>query len=118
MPRKLKAARPKDVKAALEEMPDNYLECYTGQHTWVLYKQIDLGRRGWERRHFCPRCKMNRFQVITRRGGKLTAKYQRPDGYGLKGIGAVQANGRAVAVLETVRRTAEKDLPEMVFTEA
>ena len=112
MPRTVrKVARPKDVREALAEMSDNNLACYANQHGWILYRQTELGTRGWERRWFCPRCKMNKLQYITRRGIKSKPKYDRPPEYGLSGIGRVQGSGRSVAILEDIRRTAEKDLP-------
>lgn len=113
MPRK--RARPKDVRTALEEMSDKYLECYTNAHNWVLFKQTEIGRKGWERGWFCPRCKMNKIQITNRRGYKLTPKYDRPTDYGLRGLGLVQGSARSVAVLEDIRRTMEKDLPEVTW---
>lgn len=72
---------------AVEELPDNYLDCRLGDHRWKRQGDpIPEGGGTWIIRWRCPGCKAKRFHRVTRSGTIYSRWYERPDGYDIKGF--------------------------------
>lgn len=104
---KPKIASRSDVKAEAKKMADEYLSCRDVGHTWRQFRVVRV-RGGYNRDLFCPTCKTNRHEFISRTGERLSSGYTYPKGYQLKGLGRVIGEGRNIIRLESVVRTMDK----------
>lgn len=102
-----KVASRADVKAAAKSLPEEFVSCRDVGHTWRQFRVIRV-RGGYNRDLFCPTCKTNRHEFISRTGEKLSTSYTYPDGYQFKGMGRIQGDGRNVLRLESVVRVLDK----------
>lgn len=102
-----KVASRADVKAAAKNLSEGFIACRDVGHTWRQFRVVRV-RGGYNRDLFCPTCKTNRHEFISRTGEKLSTGYTYPDGYQFKGMGRVQGDGRNVLRLESVVRVLDK----------
>jgi hypothetical protein len=116
--------------AALNNMPDNYLQCRDIKHPWVItrdYHLVDasrdedvfprMGHNTYVRRELrCERCGKKRVDayLISYKDGwqvlvRLNSSYADPDGFSVKGIGHLSGTAEMVRG-EIFRRVLTKDL--------
>lgn len=103
----IKIASRADVKSAAKKLPEGFISCRDIGHTWRQFRVIRV-RGGFNRDLFCPTCKTNRHEFISRTGEKLSTGYTYPEGYQVKGMGRIVGDGRSVIRLESVVRVLDK----------
>lgn len=98
-----------EVEIAAHAMSDQYIQCRDFGHTWTLWRVFR--KKGYfERQLHCRRCKTNRTQTLSNRGEVLHSHYQYEEGYQLKGMGRMLADGKNVLRVEAMSRAAAKGI--------
>jgi hypothetical protein len=114
----IKYASRAEVEAAVEEMPDEYLECRK-RHAWAPYS-AHIEPDAYEETERCLNCGVKREQITSRRNGALlsTKYYDRPDGYLFKGIGRISGGARdevrRARVERRVIRHKKQEIPDQM----
>lgn len=98
-----KIASRADVKAAAKKLPEEFVTCRDVGHTWRQFRIARI-RGGYNRDLFCPTCKTNRHEFITRTGEKMSVGYTYPKGYQFSGMGRILGDARNAIRLESVVR--------------
>lgn len=72
---------------SVTELETNYLECRDYGHSWRLdtIEVVTLGQV--EREFHCPRCKMEKTQLLRKDRSVHSTNYRPPKRYHLKGVG-------------------------------
>lgn len=104
-------ARPEDVAAFAAGWDDSLIECRVDRHLW---KPLDAGYspedQVYERTQRCPRCLVERHQIISLRTGQMlknVVSYKQTDGYLMpKGTGYLTSASRDAIRLEMFSRLA------------
>lgn len=94
-----------EVGAFAADLPENFLLCREMGHNWRPWAaQWSPQEQCYERILRCTRCKTERHQTLTNRGGVVTSHYQYPEGYQHKGFGRISGEGRDLLRLESITR--------------
>lgn len=86
-----------EAEKIAEELPDHFLMCRELPHAFMPFNAT-MDRHGIiERTLRCVRCQTRRIMGVNSANGEiLFSKYEYPDGYLLKGVGRLSAEGRNV----------------------
>jgi hypothetical protein len=99
-----RAASIADVEAAIENMPEAYLDCRDNRHPWErMGVQWSAQAGTYVRTRICPRCTTRRTQEIGADGEIIGTHYDYPDDYLLK-IGRLIGSARDTLRLASVLR--------------
>lgn len=92
------------IKDVAKQYPDGYTECRTIGHGWKSLEAGWLKDGNIERVLGCTRCEARRIQVLNKQGYLIHSHYNYPDGYAMKGVGRLDADGRAILRITSVAK--------------
>lgn len=93
-----------DVEDLAAGMKFEFLLCRDMMHAWQPHDR-SIGSDGVIKRTLmCHRCKTQRVQEITMRGGLLSSHYIYPDGYQAKGLGRVAGDAKDAFRIASIMR--------------
>lgn len=112
---------PAAVERLIQEWPDEFLACRSGNHHWAP-SRVDDARSFWIITEVCPRCRGKRMYDVSPRDGRQFGekRYDMPDGYAAKDVGRIGVEGRNMIRLASVLRNMPKprklsaDAPEVL----
>jgi hypothetical protein len=96
-------ASPADVERAASQWSDGQVNCRTYGHSW---RPLTVTHRPgvYTIQQRCGRCRTERHQEVNEQGFPITGWHMRyEEGYLLRNLGRVGADGRAVLRLTTLR---------------
>lgn len=101
-----KPVEPVSFDEAIESMTGSILECRELGHTWKpLRAAFSKKAKTYARTLRCPRCHTEREQELSARGTVISNHYVYPDGYLIKGLGAMVGDNRDKLRLASLTRT-------------
>jgi hypothetical protein len=90
------------VQEAYAKMPTAYADCWDMGHQWKRGHSEPNNLGGFDRSFLCPRCTLEKVQIIDHRGYLVGTRYRnRPEGYSLTGAGYITQDIRAALRLVT-----------------
>lgn len=113
---KSKRATARDIQKALANINDDHLQCRDIGHNWRQYA-VRKARGGYERSMFCRQCKTARHQFISSKGDVLTNSYSYAEGYQLRGVGRLAAEGKGIIRLTTIERSLDDTHADIMLEE-
>jgi hypothetical protein len=110
---KMHLAATEDVREFAEQLPEKFLLCRELGHNWRPFTASRYRDGGFLRILKCPRCRSERHQELSSRGGVVANKYVHAEGYLHKGQGRITGDGRDVLRLVSLTHTLGKTHPEV-----
>lgn len=111
MPRPIRRRSTPTNEASTEEvasfargLPAKFLECRELGHMWRPFTVRLADGGGYDRVLRCPRCRTERWQLLSTFGSLVSNHYKYPEGYANAGHGRIVGDGRDVLRLESVTR--------------
>ena len=94
------------LDAAIETMPDTFLQCRDFGHSWRPHTARALAKRkGYEQTLRCARCLTERRRWIDSRGEIISSGYEYAEGYLVAGLGRLTGVDRGHVRVASVLRT-------------
>jgi hypothetical protein len=113
----IKYASRAEVEEAVEEMPDEYLECRTEGHSYVPYTAaIAEDGRSYHKARRCQRCNRKKGKTISLTTGEVLERsvWDVPSDYGIKGKGLIAGKARdAIQLAQVLREVTHVGVPSV-----
>jgi hypothetical protein len=101
-----------DLTVALDDMPENFLQCRDYLHAWKPYGARQNPDRTFTSTLRCNRCTTLKNRTINRHGHVLSVTYDYPEGYTIAGSGRLDGDARDMIRLRSIMRQINVDTAE------